>query len=278
MHRLTRDMFLPSCTSTVGTGCGTWAAKIDATNELNLQIWDTAGKERYRSLGGIFYQNAEAAIVVYSKDDKGSAKNVKSWVTQFRSVVGTEPYIAIVANKIDIDYESQINLDEKKYYMNCDVKKSDSEKVNGNELMSTSIFHSTDSNIYDSSIYSSYNSYYSNSSSNNDRKINHRHRFSPSNNNSNYSSKSEENLENACDGKCDDCLGDDIYNEVSHWAKQRGFFYVETSAKTGQGVRELFQCVARAIYEKMEDPSRFILPPASAVRVDSGSNKIGMCC
>ena len=32
---------------------------------LRIQLWDTAGQERYRSLAKIYFQGADAAILVY---------------------------------------------------------------------------------------------------------------------------------------------------------------------------------------------------------------------
>ena len=33
--------------------------------EVELNIWDTGGQERYRSLAPMFYRGAQAAVVVY---------------------------------------------------------------------------------------------------------------------------------------------------------------------------------------------------------------------
>ena len=37
-----------------------------------LDIWDTAGHERFRALAPIYYRNAEAAIIVYDVTSKDS--------------------------------------------------------------------------------------------------------------------------------------------------------------------------------------------------------------
>lgn len=181
MHRLTRDVFMPSCQPTVGTGCATWSTVL-GKDPTYLQIWDTAGQERYRSLGGIFYQNAEAAIVVFSKTDIESAKNVTTWVKQFRAVMGTSPFIAIVQNKSDLDQSEKV-VDE----------------------------------------------------------------------------TSEE-------------------FDIQQWAKQKGFFYIETSAKTGKNVKELFLTVTKSIVQKLDVPSKLLLQPTTLLAVKNAQNTVKQCC
>ncbi|KAH0788133.1 small GTP-binding protein [Histomonas meleagridis] len=96
MHRLTCDSYISEYNSTIGTGFGNW--KIGSTV---LQIWDTGGQEKYKSLGGIYYQNSEAAIVVCSKENLSSLKNIDFWVQNYESVVGNDSMVVIVANKKD---------------------------------------------------------------------------------------------------------------------------------------------------------------------------------
>ena len=49
------------------TGSSFVAKKIELADKkkVKLQIWDTAGQEKYRSLAKIFYQSAAVAVLVY---------------------------------------------------------------------------------------------------------------------------------------------------------------------------------------------------------------------
>lgn len=71
--------------------------------DVELHIWDTAGMERYRSLGPIYYRDAVAAIIVYDQTDEKSASDVEEWLEGFRGTVKSNPYIAVVANKDDLE-------------------------------------------------------------------------------------------------------------------------------------------------------------------------------
>ena len=50
---------------------------------VRLQIWDTAGSERFRALGSAFYRGADACVLVYSSTDKGSLEGLKGWMEEF---------------------------------------------------------------------------------------------------------------------------------------------------------------------------------------------------
>jgi Ras-related protein Rab-7A len=73
--------------------------------KLKLQIWDTAGQEKYRSLGLAYYRGADACMFVYDVTDKTSLANLGSWIeTFFTQLPGQskESFPAIIAgNKCD---------------------------------------------------------------------------------------------------------------------------------------------------------------------------------
>ncbi|OHS96295.1 Ras-related protein Rab-6.1 [Tritrichomonas foetus] len=100
LTRLIKNYFTESYMSTIGSGFGSWDATV-SDRLINLQIWDTAGQEKYRSLGPIFYQNAEVAIIVYSLKDGNSENSIRDWIDQFLAFSINSPIIAIVANQYD---------------------------------------------------------------------------------------------------------------------------------------------------------------------------------
>ena len=46
---------------------------------IKFHIWDTAGQEKYRSIGKIFYKDANAAILVYDITNKKSFDEIKKY-------------------------------------------------------------------------------------------------------------------------------------------------------------------------------------------------------
>ena len=55
--------------------------KIDEYEGITIKfdIWDTAGQEKYRSIGKIFYNDADIAIIVYDITNKDSFDEIKKY-------------------------------------------------------------------------------------------------------------------------------------------------------------------------------------------------------
>jgi Ras-related protein Rab-24 len=45
-----------------------------------LQIWDTAGTERYSSISQLFFQESDVALVCFDPNDEPSVTDVRKWV------------------------------------------------------------------------------------------------------------------------------------------------------------------------------------------------------
>ncbi|KAH0785460.1 small GTP-binding protein [Histomonas meleagridis] len=101
LTRITKNYFSKTYNPTVGIGFGFWETVVEG-HTVRLQIWDTAGTERYQSITPIYYQNAEAALICYSlkQTEKESEEAVKFWVKKFLDTVQSKP-IFIVGNKRD---------------------------------------------------------------------------------------------------------------------------------------------------------------------------------
>ena len=83
---------------------------------IQLQIWDTAGTERYNSMGQSFYRNSEACVLVFDLTNKDSFKNVEVWRNDFLSSLNPPdadkyPFV-LVGNKSDMKDSIQVNNDE----------------------------------------------------------------------------------------------------------------------------------------------------------------------
>lgn len=52
----------------------------ECTDQIKLNLWDTAGQEKFRSLTKTYLQNAEAAIVVFDCTFRESFESAKVWI------------------------------------------------------------------------------------------------------------------------------------------------------------------------------------------------------
>lgn len=83
---------------------------------VNLAIWDTAGQERFHALGPIYYRDSNGAILVYDITDEDSFQKVKNWVKELRKMLGSDICLCIVGNKIDLEKERHVSVDEAESY------------------------------------------------------------------------------------------------------------------------------------------------------------------
>jgi small GTP-binding protein len=79
---------------------------------IELQIWDTAGQEKFRALGPLYYRDAQVAIVVYDITNRPSFEMLEPWIEGFTSVAGSDSDIVVVGNKTDLESERDVTQKE----------------------------------------------------------------------------------------------------------------------------------------------------------------------
>ena len=86
--------------------------KINETN-YKINIWDTMGQEKFRSMTKIFLKGAHIVILVYDITKKQSFYELKNfWVKLVENELGQEPIIGLCANKIDLFENEEIDSNE----------------------------------------------------------------------------------------------------------------------------------------------------------------------
>ena len=89
---------------------------VDGYN-LELEIWDTAGQEQYRSITSLFYKDALICILVYDITKKKSFENIQSYWHFSVTENGVKGIILGVAgNKSDLYENEQVTEQEAKEY------------------------------------------------------------------------------------------------------------------------------------------------------------------
>jgi len=79
--------------------------------EREVQVWDTAGEERFRNLTSSTYRGANGIFLVYDVSNKESFDNLENWIGDVRiqrGAVGEEVATVIVGNKIDIKDDQRV--------------------------------------------------------------------------------------------------------------------------------------------------------------------------
>ncbi|KAJ4718149.1 Ras-related protein [Melia azedarach] len=79
---------------------------------VKFDIWDTAGQERYHSLAPMYYRGAAAAVVVYDISNMDTYNRAKKWVQELQRQGNQNLVMALVANKIDLDSQREVQTEE----------------------------------------------------------------------------------------------------------------------------------------------------------------------
>ena len=91
--------------------------KIDE-NAYKINLWDTIGQEKYRSLTKIFLKDSKIVIFVYDITKRESFESLNYWKKIIDEILGPGPKLAVVGNKNDLYYDEQVKEEEGEEYAN----------------------------------------------------------------------------------------------------------------------------------------------------------------
>ena len=75
---------------------------INFRNKLvKLQIWDTSGEERFRTITKTYYKGMHGIILMYDVTDQNSFKNVRNWIKQIEANAEILVKKVLVGHKCD---------------------------------------------------------------------------------------------------------------------------------------------------------------------------------
>ena len=111
VHRLCLNEFKESIESTIGLEYMIYKLLISDT-KIQLQIWDTAGQEQYRSLGRSYYRDALGVLIVFSFNDQKSVDRLDEWISDAKNYCHPCVRILLVGNKIDLEEDRVVSKSE----------------------------------------------------------------------------------------------------------------------------------------------------------------------
>lgn len=121
-----------SCMATVSAAYRNKKVKIDPFTEINMQIWDTAGQEKYRSMTRGYLRGANGIFIVFDLSSKKSFNSLISWMEEIRdSDVDKNCVKILIGNKFDFMHKEVDEETINKYveennlkYLNVSAKDS----------------------------------------------------------------------------------------------------------------------------------------------------------
>ena len=106
IKRYYQDEFDENSATTAGASYSQKNLTING-KDIQLDIWDTAGQEKYRSLGRRFYKDAYIICLVYDITNASSFENLKNiWAKDLKEYGEKYKILAVVGSKSDC-YENE---------------------------------------------------------------------------------------------------------------------------------------------------------------------------
>ncbi len=111
LHRFCERKFKQNSTHTIGVEFGTRMIELRGKN-VRLQIWDTAGTERYRSVTKNYYRGAVGVLLVYDISSRDTYNALQSWLADARALANENCAMCVVGNKCDLKDQREISFSE----------------------------------------------------------------------------------------------------------------------------------------------------------------------
>ena len=110
IYALTDQKFTADSLTTTSS---TFVEKFETINnkKYRLEIWDTAGQEKFRSLTKLFVKDAKVVVFVYDITSMESFQDLDYWIKTIYDILGDDPILGLAGNKSDL-YQNEEVKDE----------------------------------------------------------------------------------------------------------------------------------------------------------------------
>jgi len=138
--------------STMGLDFKIKTIKID-NKYIKLQIWDTGGQERFKTITRSYYRGSHGIIIVFDITNRNSFNNIRNWIYEINKHTENTSNI-LVGNKIDLNDVREITYKEAKEFADTydltymEVSASDNINIdNIFDFLSKELIKQTDKNL-----------------------------------------------------------------------------------------------------------------------------------
>ncbi|KAH0786171.1 small GTP-binding protein [Histomonas meleagridis] len=109
--RYVRNQYDPAMQPTLGVE---FLTKIIETsqNKIQLQLWDTAGQELFRSVTKGYYRGSSGAFLVFDITKQDSFKNIERWLFDVKEVARPDVVTILIGNKSDLEEKRKVTREE----------------------------------------------------------------------------------------------------------------------------------------------------------------------
>ena len=117
ISRYLKNEFKEKEMSSTGANYAMKKIKINGIN-FNLNLWDTAGQEKFRSVTKMFVQESQIILLCYSIIDHKSFDNLSFWLNLVKDIIGNYFVLGVAGNKSDLYEKEEVQDSEGENFAN----------------------------------------------------------------------------------------------------------------------------------------------------------------
>jgi small GTP-binding protein len=110
MLRFTENKFIQNYIATTGIDLKSSNINLEG-KKIRVQIWDTVGQEKYRSITKNLFLKVQGVLALYDITNEDSFVSLKSWVKLIKEECGNHMPMLIVGNKSDLVKNRSVEKD-----------------------------------------------------------------------------------------------------------------------------------------------------------------------
>ena len=139
IHRVCDGKFIEHLSPTIAIEYFNYTTRVNKDLIIRMQIWDTAGQEKFDSIVKQYYQSSDFGIYIYAIDDLQSFDKLKDWIYKAKDNNQNEMKGILLGNKSDLEssrkvsfYEGENFAKENKFVLFKEIScknDNDSEKI-----------------------------------------------------------------------------------------------------------------------------------------------------
>lgn len=101
LYRYTDSDWNPHYIATIGVDFKVLTFERES-KVVKLQLWDTAGQDRFKTITHTYYRGSHGVMVVFDLTNHQSFENVTRWLEEFHQFGGVDVPVVLVGNKADL--------------------------------------------------------------------------------------------------------------------------------------------------------------------------------
>jgi small GTP-binding protein len=111
VNRYIRNVFDRDMAATVGAAYFPTVI-VTSREEVRLQVWDTAGQEKFRALAPFYFRGTAVAILVYDVTQKQTLEGIDDWANEIATKAPSAIKLVVVGNKKDLADERVVSASD----------------------------------------------------------------------------------------------------------------------------------------------------------------------